>query len=114
MIKQIEHIDEYYDSINTREHCLAMFETSMCKVCHSETLNRELIEINDCGNIRIIRMEMNTNDQFQELAGKLRILAAPTFILYYDGQEEHRWTGVNKREFEELKDLLKGLKEDLK
>jgi thioredoxin-related protein len=118
MIKKMEHIDEYYDGINCNKYCLLVVESSGCKACHTPQAEQVLKTINNSVDISVLRMEMDSNDQFMELANKLGVRGAPTYILFIDGEEFDRKTGLSNQNILDMITTIKNIdkydKEDLK
>ncbi len=85
----------FYDLINSEKPVLVDFFATWCGPCKMLAPVLEQVKKNIGNNISIIKIDVDKN---QELSAKYQVRGVPTLILFQDGKQLWRQSGVLSKE----------------
>lgn len=95
--------DDFRRLINELPACLVYCSTNNCSVCTALKPKIDELIRNEFPQIKLISLLLN---QYPEIAGQYHVFAAPTILVFFNGQEFIRKTrsfGVNELKSELLR-----------
>lgn len=86
-MKAISSIEEFSKVVKENQAVLAYFSTDLCSVCKVLKPKVEEMLSESFPRIRSVYIQ---SDQLPELAAQMRVFAAPTVVVFFDGRESIR------------------------